>query len=269
MKRKPGRPDPRPIPEMSAAQSGSSPCSIGASFPSTRHSVINALRAPDDFDRRQAWEILISAYWRPVYTHLRRSWQLEPADAEDITQDFFARALEGGVLERFDPGRARFRTFLRVCLDRYALNARKAEGRLKRGGGQIHLSLDFADAERQLRTAEASDADAEETFRQEIIRSLFTAAAVRLREECERTGKAARFAVFERYDLHDRQAAGHDPTYAELATEFAIPVTQVTNYLAAMRRSFRAAVLDELRAITADDAEFRAEARELFGIDPP
>lgn len=256
-----------PATQMSAAQSGISSSYGGGEFPLTRQSVIGALDAPDVSRRRAAWEVLIGACWRPVYVYLRRSWQLEPADAEEVTQEFFARALEGGVLERFEPGRARFRTYLRVCLDRFTSNTRKAEGRLRRGGGAVHLSLDFADAECYLELTAPDSSDADGAFRDEVIRSLFAAAAKRLREDCARNGKSARYALFERYDLHDRQAHGRPPTYAQLAAEFDIPVTQVTNYLAAMRRAFRSAVLEELRAITADDAEFRAEARELFGID--
>ena len=47
-----------------------------------------------------------------------------------------------------------------------------------------------------------------------------------------------------------------------------MPVTQVTNYLAALRRRFRALVLDRLRELSASEAEFRAEARDVLGVDP-
>ena len=58
------------------------------------------------------------------------------------------------------------------------------------------------------------------------------------------------------------------PTYAELAGEFALPVTQVTNHLFAVRRDFRRLVLDRLRAATGSEEEFRAEARDLLGGMP-
>ena len=253
---------------MNAARGGATPSSGAGPFPLTRHSVIDALEAPDADVRRQAWETLISAYWRPVYKHLRCSWNIPSDDAEDLTQEFFARLLDGGVLERFEPARARFRTYLRVCLDRFTTNARKAEARLKRGGGHTHLSLDFPGAERELGASLISDDDADEAFRREMIRSLFVAAVEALRARCLASGKATQFAIFERYDRHDVAAAGEAPTYATLAAEFGVPVTQVTNSLAAMRRAFRANVLEELRAITATDAEFHAEARELFGVEP-
>jgi hypothetical protein len=57
-------------------------------------------------------------------------------------------------------------------------------------------------------------------------------------------------------------------TYAQLASEFGIPSTDVTNYLSWVRREFRRIVLDSLRQITQSEREFRDEARLLFGADP-
>lgn len=53
------------------------------------------------------------------------------------------------MVERYDPARARFRTYLRLCLDGFASNARKAERRLKRGGDVTLVPLDFQAAERR------------------------------------------------------------------------------------------------------------------------
>jgi RNA polymerase sigma factor (sigma-70 family) len=234
-------------------------------FPATRHSVIDGLDAADAVERRKAWETLIAAYWKPAYKHLRLSWKLPSEDAEDLTQEFFARALEGGMLERFEPGKARFRTYLRVCLDRFASNARKAEGRLKRGGAHTHVSLDFPGAERELGEGGNPADDVDEAFRQEMIRALFSAAVDALRERTRMAGKTRQFAIFERYDLRTDSPVESAPTYAALSEEFDVPVTQVTNHLAAMRRDFRALVLERLLAISATNDEFRAEARELFG----
>jgi len=87
-----------------------------------------------------------------------------------------------------------------------------------------------------------------------------------LRASCEAAGKTTQFAVFQRYDLDDSPDVR--PTYAQLASELAIPVTQVTNYLAFARRELRRLVLERLRSLCATDEEFRLEARELLGADP-
>src|SRR5215469_9941991 len=89
----------------------------GSTFPPTRHSTIRALWSTDAEERSRAYESLISAYWMPVYKYLRIRWEKSIDDAKDLTQGFFMEAMEKHFFERFDPERARFRTFLRTCLD--------------------------------------------------------------------------------------------------------------------------------------------------------
>jgi DNA-directed RNA polymerase specialized sigma24 family protein len=236
-----------------------------ACFPATRCSLVRATADPDPQVRRDAFAALVAAYWKPVYKYLRLQKSLANEDAKDLTQAFFARALEKDFFASYDPARARFRTYLRVCLDRFVAKERTAAGRLKRGGGVALLSLDFAGAEGELRHQEpATDGDLEAFFHREWVRSLFGLAVESLREQCAAAGKPVHFALFERYDL-DGADAVERPTYAQLAAEFGLPTTQVTNYLAAVRRQFRALVLDRLRATTGSDDEFRAEARALLG----
>src|SRR3954464_5939662 len=104
-------------------------------FPVTRHSIVAAIRSERPESRRSAFDALVHAYWKPVFKYVRLKWHATPDEAEDLTQAFFARAFEKDFFVSFDPARARFRTFLRTCLDRFVANARKAEARLKRGGG--------------------------------------------------------------------------------------------------------------------------------------
>ena len=223
-----------------------------------------------------AFDALVSAYWRPVYKYVRIKWRADREDAADLTQEFFARAFEKDSLVRFDPVRARFRTFLRVCLDGFVANEHKAANRIKRGGAVSFVQLDFAAAERELSALPAASGHADVSsvpgvdddtlFRQEWVRALFADSVAALRESCDAAGKQVQFEVFQRYDL-DESCDGR-PTYAQLGAELKIPVTQVTNYLAFARRELRRLVLERLREVCATDDEFRFEARELLGVDP-
>jgi RNA polymerase sigma factor (sigma-70 family) len=240
------------------------------SFPVTRHSVVAGIASTDQETRRIAFDALVSAYWRPVYKYVRIKWRADRDDAADLTQEFFARAFEKGSLGRFDAGRARFRTFLRVCLDGFVANEQKAARRIKRGGAMSFVPLDFTAAESELANVEAlqvgSSEDGDAFFRQEWIRALFVEAVEALRLTCVTSGKQTQFAVFERYDLLAEGA--ERPTYSQLGAELGIPGTQVTNYLAFARRELRRLVLERLNALCATDEEFRLEARDLLGIDP-
>jgi DNA-directed RNA polymerase specialized sigma24 family protein len=240
----------------------------GDRFPTTRGSAVEAARSGDASLRRRAFETLVAAYWKPVYKHLRVRWGRAPEDAQDLTQGFFLRAMEKEFFAAYDPARARFRTFLRTCLDGYVANEEKAARRLKRGGGAPLLSLDFQDADGELAASRlpAPD-DLDRYFDAEWTRSLFELGVAALREECARRGKEVCFALFERYDLDP--GGGERPTYAALAAEFGLPATQVTNHLAFARREFRRLLLEKLREITATDEEYRREARLLLGSDPP
>ena len=240
----------------------------GGRFPATRHSVVMAVRSADAAERRRAYDALIAAYWKPVYKYLRIKWQASSEDAKDLTQDFFARAMEKGFFDRYDAGRARFRTFLRTCLDGFAANERKAAGRLKRGGGLAFVSLDFETAEGELRHHEpAAELDLDEYFHREWTRSFFGIVVEALEESCRSTGRSLPFEVFRRYDL-DAADGGVRPTYQQLADALGIAATDVTNHLALVRREFRRIVLEKLRELTGSDEEFEAEARHLLGAHP-
>jgi len=239
----------------------------GDRFPETRLSVVRATTDTDAAVRAWALDRLTAAYWRPIYKHLRWKWRLEPADAEDATQDFFARVLERDTFASFDPAKARFRTFVRVCVDRFLANRLQAASRQKRGGGarplQLSQPLDFAGAESELALQPRSpEPDAEEAFHREWMRALFLLAVEDLRRLGREGGRQVQVAIFERYDL-ERTADG--PDYATLAREHGLPVTQITNHLAWARRELRRLVLERLRELTANESEYRAEARALLG----
>jgi RNA polymerase sigma factor (sigma-70 family) len=237
------------------------------SFPPTRLSVVERTRSQDPETRRIAFASIIEAYWKPVYKYLRLKWQLDPDAAADLTQEFFATTLEKDVLGRFDPARARFRTYLRLCVDGLASNTKKADRRLKRGGGVTMVPLDFETAEGEIGRYEPSvPADVDEMFYQEWVRTLFQHAIADLRAWAESSGRAPMFEVFRRYDL--AESPDDRPTYAAIAREMELPSTTVTNHLAAARRQFRACVLARLRDLTTTDEEYEAEARRLLGSVP-
>ena len=233
-------------------------------FPVTRHSMVAAIRSGETEVRHSAFDALARAYWRPVFKYVRLKWHATPDEAADLTQAFFLRAFEKDFFSAFDPSRARFRTFLRTCLDRFVANARQSENRLKRGGGVRLVSLDLPAAERELQLqARDAVADFDEFFHREWLRGLFSAAAARLREACAARGRPQRFALFEEYDLADDEAGR--PSYAALARHYDLSATDVTNELAAARREFRRLVLAALREQCATDEEYEAEVRALGG----
>jgi RNA polymerase sigma factor (sigma-70 family) len=235
----------------------------GDRFPATRWSVIEGVRSADEAERKRALDTLCRAYWKPVYKYVRLRWSRGAEDAQDLTQGFFAEMLKRELLNRFDAGKSRLRTYLRLCVDSFVMNEDKAARRQKRGGEAEHLVLDFAGAEEELGTIDASAIASGESlvefFEKEWIRSLFALAVEELKDLATERVRQEAFRLFEKYDLEG------DVSYQRLAEENGISVSDVTNGLAWARREFRRIALERLREICGSEAEFQREARAAFG----
>jgi RNA polymerase sigma factor (sigma-70 family) len=217
-------------------------------FPSTQASLLDAAAAglPGE-----ALERIIALYWKPVYRFIRLKFRKNNEDAKDLTQSFFAAALQRDFIGRFDPAKASFRTYLRMAVERFAANQHAAANRQKRGGG-----VEFEPVEEQAATTESP----EQVFEREWQRQLFALALDELRAHCRECGKQLQLRIFETYDLAD----GERPSYAELAVRHGIPETSVTNHLAWARRILRTFVTERIRGTTSGPRELHEEMRRVW-----
>ena len=217
-------------------------------FPSTQASLLEAaaIGLPSE-----ALERVIALYWKPVYRYIRLKFRQNNEDAKDLTQGFFAAALQRDFFGRFDPVKASFRTYLRMAVERFAASQYAAANRQKRGG-----NVEFEPVEEHAATTESP----EQIFEREWQRQLFALALDDLRAHCEGCGKQIQFEIFEAYDL----APGERPSYATLAERHGIPETAVTNHLAWARRTLRAFVTERLCGVTSGEQELRKEMRLLW-----
>ncbi len=189
-------------------------------------------------------------YWKPVYRFIRLKFHKDNEDAKDLTQGFFASALERDFLARFDPAQGAFRTYLRMAVERFALNAHESAHRQKRGGG-----VSFEPMREDAAVAESPEA----AFDREWRRQLFALALEDLRALCDSGGKQVEWRVFEAYDLADERGS-----YASVAARFGIAETSVTNYLAWARRTLRRLVEERMRGVTSGEREMREEMRGVW-----
>jgi RNA polymerase sigma-70 factor (ECF subfamily) len=101
-------------------------------FPSTRWSVVLSARDAQAPGRRDSLEALLRAYWRPVYLYIRQAWRRSNEDAKDATQEFLTRLVEGGVLEKYEREKGRFRAYLKGALRHFLMDLEKGATRQKR-----------------------------------------------------------------------------------------------------------------------------------------
>src|SRR5947208_2197447 len=80
-------------------------------FATTHWSVVMNARAADDAQAASALGQLCQTYWGPINAYIRRLGH-SPADADDLTQQFFARFLQKGYYRLAQRERGRFRTFM-------------------------------------------------------------------------------------------------------------------------------------------------------------
>jgi RNA polymerase sigma factor (sigma-70 family) len=237
----------------------------GDRFPVTRWSAIAGASSDNAAQRNRALEVLADSYWRPIYKYLRVKWNKSSEDAKDLTQAFFVKAIEKNYFRSYDPAKSRFRTFIRVCVDGFVANEHKSAGRIKRGGDVMLVSLAYDAAEMELACSTIQVPDTpDEYFEREWIRGFFAQALDALRQECESSGRARHYALFEEYYIN---SSTEKVSYEDLATAHCLTVTNVTNYLASARRRFRKIIMERLIAITGNEQEFHRDARLLLGVE--
>jgi len=156
----------------------------------------------------EAMDRVIALYWRPVYRFIRLKFRRNNEDAKDLTQGFFAAALQRDFFARFDPAKASFRTYLRMAVERFAANQYAAANRQKRGG-----DIQFEPLGTRGSTESPEQALSAKAARVTLSRSRRPEDALR------RLWKQLQFCLFEAYDLADAER----PSYAELAVRHGIP----------------------------------------------
>jgi len=233
-------------------------------FPETRYSVVQALRSGDQDQRDRALSLLASMYRAPIEAYLRHRLRGDLQRAEELTQAFFVAVIERDIFGAYLSEKAKFRTFVRVCLDRFVATSHRDGARIKRGGGVSAVSLDQQVESHELDFPTESES-AEAVFDREFKRALLASSIEKLRQRLAESERAHHFQVFSRFDLHD--GPGERPSYASLAEEIGGSVTQVTNHLHAARKELRRIVAESLRELSSGEEEFLEEAK-LLGVDP-
>lgn len=233
-------------------------------FVTTRWSVVLAARERPSPESAAALEALCRAYWHPLYAYVRGSGH-SPHDAQDLTQEFFARLLAKDYLQAADREKGRFRTFLRVCLKRFLANAGDRQRAAKRGGGARPTSLDAAGAERRYATELATGVPPDRLYERQWAMTLLEQAMARLRAEYTDTARLAEFEQLKSALTAERGAIPYAKLAAKLdSTEGAARVA-VHRLRKRYRELFRAAVADTVSEPAAVDDEVRHLAIVLGG----
>lgn len=203
---------------------------------------------------RENMDRLCERYWRPVYHYLRRRG-CRPAEAEDLTQSFFAEFLEKNLPARADPQKGRFRTFVLTVVERL-LGARR------RRSGRERAALERRVEEEEARVARLDEGlSPEEAFNRAWARSLVERTLERLEGSPPRGRGGLYLRVFRAH--LERSAGGEPPSYALLGALFDLSETDVTNALHRGRALFQRALRQEVADSVAREEDVEPELEEL------
>ena len=222
--------------------------------------MVAAGRADSSPAVHEAMATLCETYWYPLYAFLRaRGYDAE--NAQDLTQAFFARLLEKGIIRHADPARGRFRSFLLASLRNFAANEHGRKVARKRGGGAPMLSLDMDTAEDRFQMEPATDETPERVFDRLWALTLLDQVMSRLQAET-----AARGNKVSPFDRLKPYLTGDEPqlSYAQTASDLGMSEGAVKVAVHRLRRRFRELVRDEIAETVSSPEEVEVELRHLW-----
>ena len=167
-------------------------------FTTTHWSVVLTAGSESSPVAQAALETLCRSYWYPLYAYVRRQGH-SPEDAQDLTQEFFARFLEKQIFRQARPERGRFRSFLLTSLKHFLVNEWHRATARKRGGGHTPVPLDTVLAERLYSREPARDLAADKLYERSWALALLEQVRARLREEYAAEGRSERFEIVEQF----------------------------------------------------------------------
>ncbi|MBV9180757.1 MAG: sigma-70 family RNA polymerase sigma factor [Acidobacteria bacterium] len=228
-------------------------------FPTTRWTLVVAAGDPHRKEARSALVSLCENYWYPLYAYLRRRGY-SADQAEDLTQEFFMRVLEGRYLDHADPEKGRFRSFLLTSLKFFVADEGDRQRARKRGGGRV-VPFELSSGEERYQREPGHDETAERVFERRWALSLLERVMDRLRDEFVHHGRSEHFERLKVFLLAQSEAP-----YAALAREMNTSEGALKVAIHRLRKRYRDLFRQEIADTVADTAQVESELRYLAAV---
>jgi len=249
------------VPEPRDKAGGSHPQTGAGVFATTHWSVVLAAGEGASPQSHEALEKLCCAYWYPLYAYVRRKGH-DAHDAQDLTQEFFARLLARNYLRVADRSKGKFRSFLLGSLEHFLAREWTKARAQKRGGGKAILSLNETDAENRYRLEPAHELTAEKIYDRRWATTLLEQAMSRLSEECAAGGKSDLFGQVETFLSGEKGEA----CYADIAAALKMSEGALRVAVHRLRQRYGELVRAELEQTVSNTAEADEELQYLFRV---
>jgi len=233
-------------------------------FVTTHWSVVLSAQNEDSPQSAEALATLCSAYWFPLYAFVRRQGR-SPHDAQDLTQEFFARLLEKDYLKSAAREKGRFRTFLLVALKRFLANEWDRQHAQKRGGFTPVVSIDQEQAESRFESEPAHILQPDVLFDRQWAVTLLERTMKRLHEEYITSGRTKLFEFLRSALARDESAL----PYAQIASQLNLSEAAVKMAVQRLRARYREILRAEIAETVSSPDEVEEEIRHLFSTFGP
>jgi RNA polymerase sigma-70 factor (ECF subfamily) len=232
---------------------------LGATGFATTHwtVVLNAVDASAP-DAQEALEKLCCTYWFPLYAYVRRQGH-SSEDAQDLTQEFFARLLAKHHLRRANRERGRFRTFLLTSLQSFLRHEWERARAQKRGGGQLAIPWDADRTETRYRLEVNEQLAPDEVYDQRWAMALFQLALVRLEQESAAKERSIEFEALKRF----LSTEPGDGEYEGVASRLGLSTGTIAVAVHRLRHRYGELVREEVAHTVASASEVEDELRYL------
>ncbi len=228
-------------------------------FLTTHWSVVLSAQNPDSPQSAEALAKLCNDYWFPLYAFVRRQGR-SPHDAQDLTQEFFARVLEKGYLKSAAREKGKFRTFLLVAIKRFLANEWDRQHTQKRGGFAPVVSMDQEQAESRLDSELAHRLQPDVLFDRQWALTLLERTVRRLQDEYVTSGRARLFEFLRGALARDESAL----PYAQIASQLNLSEAAVKMAVQRLRARYREILRAEIAGTVSGEDEIEEEIRHLF-----
>ena len=232
-----------------------------AAFVTTHWSVVLAAARTDTTRAKVALEHLCRIYWYPIYYFVRRQGH-SIHDAQDLTQEFFARLLEKHWIADADQSRGRFRSFMLLMLKRFLVVEWRKANAQKRIGDLHALPLPLDAAETRYSREPADNRTPEQAFEKQWALTLLEEVLQHLRGEYDRDGKGVLFDKLKPCLIGSRETQ----PYALLAAELDMSEGAVKVAVCRLRERYRERLKAEIARTVAGPSEVDSELRHLFRV---
>jgi RNA polymerase sigma factor (sigma-70 family) len=249
------------VPPESNPSSDGCPRTDPAVFTTTHWSVVLAAGHSSVPGAQEALQTLCRTYWYPLYVYVRRQGN-SPEDAQDLTQEFFARLLEKKYVRLADPDRGKFRAFLLKSLKHFLVNEWEKARTQKRGGGQCIIPLDAEIAEGRYAAEPAQALTLDQVYEKRWALTLIEAAIAELQESYEATDRLPIFETLKPFIWGERTPL----PYAEAARQLDLTEGAVKVAVHRFRSRYREILRAEIAKTVATPREVDEELQHLIEV---